>query len=139
MTQLLPPAVRWPERNRSSGCDRSEDSVSLNAIDANLWQFVDATGEWWSKSYGTPPMTGRVFACPLVCVDRLHARVERACAVGRVRRVLRLVAVALRLGGRMAGVQADDAGEGSEMADGRTPAVEVQDLVKSFGEVLAWN
>ncbi len=32
-----------------------------------LWQFIDATGKWLSKSYGLPPMTGRVFAYLLVC------------------------------------------------------------------------
>jgi DNA-binding transcriptional regulator GbsR (MarR family) len=32
-----------------------------------LWEFIDATGEWWSKSYGLPRMTGRVFAFLLVC------------------------------------------------------------------------
>jgi DNA-binding transcriptional regulator GbsR (MarR family) len=32
-----------------------------------LWQFIDATGEWASRSYGIPPMTGRVFAWLLVC------------------------------------------------------------------------
>jgi len=40
---------------------------SLNIVDEKLWQFVDATGALWSKSYGLPPMTGRVFAWLLVC------------------------------------------------------------------------
>jgi DNA-binding transcriptional regulator GbsR (MarR family) len=36
-------------------------------IENKLWQFVDATGEWWSKSYGLPRMTGRVLGWLLVC------------------------------------------------------------------------
>jgi DNA-binding transcriptional regulator GbsR (MarR family) len=36
-------------------------------VDAKLWQFVDANGEWMSKSYGLPRMTGRVLAWLLVC------------------------------------------------------------------------
>jgi DNA-binding transcriptional ArsR family regulator len=36
-------------------------------MDEKLWKFVDASGEWWSKSYALPPMTGRVFAWLLVC------------------------------------------------------------------------
>jgi len=36
-------------------------------MDAKLWEFVDATGDWWAKSYGMPRMTGRVFAWLLVC------------------------------------------------------------------------
>lgn len=32
-----------------------------------LWRFVDTTGAWWSRSYGLPRMTGRVFALLLVC------------------------------------------------------------------------
>jgi DNA-binding MarR family transcriptional regulator len=36
-------------------------------IEDKLWQFVDATGEWWSKSYGLPRMTGRVLGWLLVC------------------------------------------------------------------------
>jgi DNA-binding MarR family transcriptional regulator len=36
-------------------------------MDDKLWQFVDAAGEWWSKSYGLAPMTGRVLAWLLVC------------------------------------------------------------------------
>jgi DNA-binding transcriptional regulator GbsR (MarR family) len=39
----------------------------LNTMNEYLWQFIDATGEWWSKSYGLPPMTGRVLAWLLVC------------------------------------------------------------------------
>jgi DNA-binding transcriptional regulator GbsR (MarR family) len=36
-------------------------------VDQRLWEFVDATGEWWSKSYGLPRMAGRVFGWLLVC------------------------------------------------------------------------
>lgn len=36
-------------------------------MDADLWEFVDAAGEWWSKAYGLPRMTGRVFGWLLVC------------------------------------------------------------------------
>jgi hypothetical protein len=36
-------------------------------MDERLWRFVGASGEWWSKAYGLPPMTGRVFAWLLVC------------------------------------------------------------------------
>ncbi len=36
-------------------------------MNEELWQFIDATGEWWAKSYGLPRMTGRVFAWLLVC------------------------------------------------------------------------
>jgi DNA-binding MarR family transcriptional regulator len=36
-------------------------------MDERLWQFIDATGEWWAKSYGLPRMTGRVLGWLLVC------------------------------------------------------------------------
>jgi hypothetical protein len=36
-------------------------------MDIDLWRFVDSAGEWWSRSYGLPPMTGRVLAWLLVC------------------------------------------------------------------------
>lgn len=36
-------------------------------MDAALWEFVDAAGELWSKSYGLPRMTGRVLGWLLVC------------------------------------------------------------------------
>jgi hypothetical protein len=36
-------------------------------VNEKLWQFIDATGEWFSKSYGLPRMTGRVLAWLLVC------------------------------------------------------------------------
>jgi DNA-binding transcriptional regulator GbsR (MarR family) len=32
-----------------------------------VWHFIDAAGEWWSKSYGLPRMTGRVLGWLLVC------------------------------------------------------------------------
>ena len=45
-----------------------------------LWEFIDATGEWWSKSYGLPRMTGRVFAFLLVCdpVEQTAAQIGDA-------------------------------------------------------------
>ena len=36
-------------------------------MDEALWQFIDACGDWWSKSYGLPRVTGRVLAWLLVC------------------------------------------------------------------------
>ena len=36
-------------------------------MDDRLWLFVDATGEWVSRSYGLTRMTGRVLAWLLVC------------------------------------------------------------------------
>jgi DNA-binding MarR family transcriptional regulator len=36
-------------------------------MDEKLWQFIDATGDWWAKAYGLPRMTGRVLALLLVC------------------------------------------------------------------------
>ncbi len=36
-------------------------------MDDKLWQFIDATGDLWAKSYGLPRMTGRVLAWLLVC------------------------------------------------------------------------
>ena len=36
-------------------------------MDEKLWRFVDAAGDWWSKSYGLPPITGRVLGWLLVC------------------------------------------------------------------------
>lgn len=36
-------------------------------MDEKLWRFIDATGDWVSKSYGLPRMTGCVFAWLLVC------------------------------------------------------------------------
>lgn len=39
----------------------------MNEMNERLWEFVDETGELWSKSYGLPRMTGRVLAFLLVC------------------------------------------------------------------------
>lgn len=36
-------------------------------MNEKLWQFIDATGAWVSKSYGMPRMTGRVLGWLLVC------------------------------------------------------------------------
>jgi DNA-binding MarR family transcriptional regulator len=36
-------------------------------VNDKLWEFIDANGKLWSKSYGLPPMTGRVLAWLLVC------------------------------------------------------------------------
>jgi len=36
-------------------------------MDEKLWEFIDAAGEWWSKSYGMPRMMGRLLAWLLVC------------------------------------------------------------------------
>ena len=36
-------------------------------MDDKLWQFIDGMGEWLSKAYGIPPMTGRVLGWLLVC------------------------------------------------------------------------
>ena len=45
-----------------------------------LWQFIDASGDWWSKSYGMPRMTGRVLAWLLVCdpVEQTAAQIAEA-------------------------------------------------------------
>jgi DNA-binding transcriptional regulator GbsR (MarR family) len=39
----------------------------VNWMNDELWRFIDAAGEWSSRSYGMPPMTGRVLAWLLVC------------------------------------------------------------------------
>jgi DNA-binding transcriptional regulator GbsR (MarR family) len=39
----------------------------MTEMNEKLWEFVDATGELWSASYGLPRMTGRVLAFLLVC------------------------------------------------------------------------
>lgn len=36
-------------------------------MEEKLWEFIDATGVWISKSYGMPQMTGRVLGWLLVC------------------------------------------------------------------------
>lgn len=50
-------------------------------MDEQLWQYVDASGEWWSKSYGLPPMTGRVLAWLLVCDPVEQTAVQLAQAL----------------------------------------------------------
>lgn len=50
-------------------------------MDEKLWQYVDASGEWWSKSYGLPPMTGRVLAWLLVCDPVEQTAVQLAQAL----------------------------------------------------------
>jgi DNA-binding transcriptional regulator GbsR (MarR family) len=49
-------------------------------VNEQLWQFIDASGEWWSKSYGMPRMTGRVLAWLLVCdpVEQTAAQIAEA-------------------------------------------------------------
>jgi DNA-binding transcriptional regulator GbsR (MarR family) len=36
-------------------------------MDERLWNFIDAIAAWAARSYGVPPMTGRVLAWLLVC------------------------------------------------------------------------
>jgi hypothetical protein len=47
-----------------------------------LWQFIDATGEWMSKSYGVPRMTGRTLAWLLVCDPPEQTAAQLAEALG---------------------------------------------------------
>jgi DNA-binding transcriptional regulator GbsR (MarR family) len=49
-------------------------------MDQTLWEFVDATGVWVSKSYGMPQMTGRVLGWLLVCepVEQTAAQLAEA-------------------------------------------------------------
>jgi hypothetical protein len=49
-------------------------------MDEKLWEFVDATGVWISKSYGMPQMAGRVFGWLLVCdpVEQTAAQLAEA-------------------------------------------------------------
>jgi DNA-binding transcriptional regulator GbsR (MarR family) len=51
-------------------------------MDEAAWNFIDATGEWWSKSYGIPRMTGRVMAWLLVCDPVEQTAAELADALG---------------------------------------------------------
>jgi hypothetical protein len=39
----------------------------MTEMKEKIWEFIDATGELWSRSYGLPRMTGRVLAFLLVC------------------------------------------------------------------------
>jgi DNA-binding transcriptional regulator GbsR (MarR family) len=50
-------------------------------MDEKLWRFVDATGDWVSRSYGMPRMTGRVFAWLLVCDPREQTAAQLAEAL----------------------------------------------------------
>lgn len=49
-------------------------------MDVKLWEFIDATGVWISKSYGMPQMTGRVLGWLLVCdpVEQTAAQLAQA-------------------------------------------------------------
>jgi DNA-binding MarR family transcriptional regulator len=54
-------------------------------VDDKLWQFVDAAGDWWARSYGLPRMTGRVLAWLLVCepVEQTAAQLADALDASR--------------------------------------------------------
>jgi DNA-binding transcriptional regulator GbsR (MarR family) len=54
------------DANQTHMQDATDESAT-GSIDELLWQFVSASGELFSKSYGLPPMTGRVFGWMLVC------------------------------------------------------------------------
>jgi DNA-binding transcriptional regulator GbsR (MarR family) len=58
----------------------SPQNATLPQMDEKLWQFIDATGDWLSGSYGLPRMTGRVFAWLLVCdpVEQTAAQLAEA-------------------------------------------------------------
>ncbi len=47
-----------------------------------LWEYVDATGDLFAKSYGIPRMTGRVFAWLLVCDPPEQTAAEIGEALG---------------------------------------------------------
>src|ERR1700716_1606374 len=49
-------------------------------MDQRLWEFIDASGTWVSKSYGLPQMTGRVLGWLLVCdpVEQTAAQLAEA-------------------------------------------------------------
>jgi DNA-binding MarR family transcriptional regulator len=51
-------------------------------VDEQLWEFVDATGVWVSKSYGMPQMTGRVLGWLLVCDPVEQTATQLAEALG---------------------------------------------------------
>ena len=51
-------------------------------MDEKLWEFVDATGELMSKSYGLPRMTGRTLAWLLVCNPPEQTAAEIGEALG---------------------------------------------------------
>jgi DNA-binding transcriptional regulator GbsR (MarR family) len=50
-------------------------------MEESLWRFIDATGDWVSKSYGLPRMTGRVFAWLLVCDPPEQTATQLAAAL----------------------------------------------------------
>jgi DNA-binding MarR family transcriptional regulator len=54
-------------------------------VEEKLWHFVDASGDWWAKSYGLPRMTGRVLAWLLVCepVEQTAAQLAEALDASR--------------------------------------------------------
>ena len=49
-------------------------------MEQELWEFVDATGAWISRSVGMPQMTGRVLGWLLVCdpVEQTAAQLAEA-------------------------------------------------------------
>jgi hypothetical protein len=50
-------------------------------MENQLWQFVDATGDWVSRSYGIPRMTGRLLAWLLVCEPPEQTAAQLAAAL----------------------------------------------------------
>lgn len=50
-------------------------------MDDAIWQFVDASGTWASKSFGIPQMSGRVFGWLLVCDPAEQTAAELADAL----------------------------------------------------------
>jgi hypothetical protein len=53
----------------------------MDKMNDEIWRFVDAAGDWVSKSYGFPRMTGRVFAWLLVCDPAEQTAVQLADAL----------------------------------------------------------
>jgi DNA-binding transcriptional regulator GbsR (MarR family) len=62
--------------------DDAQATETTGAIDEPLWRFVSDLGEWISKSYGMPPMTGRVFGWLLVCDPPEQTAAQIAEALG---------------------------------------------------------
>ena len=50
-------------------------------MDERLWNFIDAIAAWAARSYGVPPMTGRVLAWLLVCDPPEQTAAELAKAL----------------------------------------------------------
>lgn len=50
-------------------------------MDEELWRFVDSTGNWASKTYGLPQLTGRAFGWLLVCDPPEQTAAELADAL----------------------------------------------------------